>query len=121
MDHSMNRRTFIKGAAAAGVVLAAGSYFTWNGRNIPEKVQRGDVTYDVLIIGSGGAGMRAALAAAENKDLKVAVLTKLVPTRSASTMAQEPPLRCASACPSPSSTPGAKSSTSSSAWPSRLH
>lgn len=42
----------------------------------------------MLIIGSGGAGMRAALAAAENKDLKVAVLTKLVPTRSASTMAQ---------------------------------
>ena len=88
MSREISRRTFIKGAAAAGVVLAAGSYFTWNGRNIPEKVQRGDVTYDVLIIGSGGAGMRAALAAAENKDLKVAVLTKLVPTRSASTMAQ---------------------------------
>ena len=88
MSREISRRTFIKGAAAAGVVLAAGSYFTWNGRNIPEKVQKGDVTYDVLIIGSGGAGMRAALAAAENKDLKVAVLTKLVPTRSASTMAQ---------------------------------
>ena len=42
----------------------------------------------MLIIGSGGAGMRAALAAAENKDLKVAVLTKVGPTRSASTMAQ---------------------------------
>ena len=88
MSREISRRTFIKGAAAAGVVLVAGSYFTWNGRNIPEKVQRGDVTYDVLIIGSGGAGMRAALAAAENKELKVAVLTKLVPTRSASTMAQ---------------------------------
>lgn len=88
MSKEISRRTFIKGAAAAGVVLAAGSYFTWNGRNIPEKVQTGDVTYDVLIIGSGGAGMRAALAAAENKDLKVAVMTKLIPTRSASTMAQ---------------------------------
>lgn len=84
----ISRRTFIKGAAAAGVVLAAGSYFTWNGHNIPEKVQQGNVTYDVLIIGSGGAGMRAALAAAENKELKVAVMTKLIPTRSASTMAQ---------------------------------
>ncbi|MGO5131489.1 FAD-binding protein [Mitsuokella jalaludinii] len=84
----ISRRTFIKEAAAAGVVLAAGSYFTWNGRNIPEKVQQGNVTYDVLIIGSGGAGMRAALAAAENKELKVAVMTKLIPTRSASTMAQ---------------------------------
>ena len=88
MSKEISRRTFIKGAAAAGVVLAAGSYFTWNGRNIPEKVQQGNVTYDVLIIGSGGAGMRAALAAAEDKDLKVAVMTKLIPTRSASTMAQ---------------------------------
>lgn len=88
MSKEISRRTFIKGAAAAGVVLAAGSYFTWNGRNIPEKVQQGNVTYDVLIIGSGGAGMRAALAAAENKELKVAVMTKLIPTRSASTMAQ---------------------------------
>lgn len=88
MSKEISRRTFIKGAAAAGVVLAAGSYFTWNGRNIPEKVQQGNVTYDVLIIGSGGAGMRAALAAAEDKNLKVAVMTKLIPTRSASTMAQ---------------------------------
>ena len=45
MSREISRRTFIKGAAAAGVVLVAGSYFTWNGRNIPEKVQRGDVTY----------------------------------------------------------------------------
>ena len=88
MSTTISRRTFIKGAAAAGVALAAGSYFTWNGQNIPKSVQKGEVTYDVLIIGSGGAGMRAALAAAENKDLKVAVMTKLVPTRSASTMAQ---------------------------------
>ena len=88
MSTTISRRTFIKGATAAGVALAAGTYFTWNGQNIPNSVKTGDVTYDVLIIGSGGAGMRAALAAAENKDLKVAVMTKLVPTRSASTMAQ---------------------------------
>ncbi len=88
MSKEISRRTFIKGAAAAGVILAAGSYFTWNGNNIPKRVQRGEVTYDVLIIGSGGAGMRAALAAAEDKNLKVAVMTKLIPTRSASTMAQ---------------------------------
>lgn len=88
MGKRISRRSFIKGAAAAGVVLAAGSYFTWNGKNIPEAVKQGDAIYDVLIIGSGGAGMRAALAAAANKDLKVAVMTKLIPTRSASTMAQ---------------------------------
>lgn len=90
MAREISRRTFIKGMAAAGVVLGAGTYFCWDyhNKNIPEQVQRGDVTYDVLIIGSGGAGMRAGLAAASNPDLKVAVMTKLVPTRSASTMAQ---------------------------------
>ena len=88
MSKEISRRTFIKGMTAAGVVLATGSYLTWNGNNVPKKVKTGEVTYDVLIIGSGGAGMRAALAAAEDKNLKVAVMTKLVPTRSASTMAQ---------------------------------
>ena len=52
MSKEISRRTFIKGAAAAGVVVAAGSYFSWNGNNIPEKVKKGDVTYDVLIISS---------------------------------------------------------------------
>ena len=75
MSTVISRRTFIKGAAAAGVALAAGSYLTWNGRNIPENVKKGDVTYDVLVIGSGGAGMRAALAAEEDKNLKVAVIS----------------------------------------------
>ena len=88
MAMEISRRTFIKGTAAAGVVLMSGAYLGCGGKNIPEQVRRGDVTYDVLVIGSGGAGMRAGLAAAQNKDLKVAVLTKLVPTRSASTMGQ---------------------------------
>ncbi len=88
MAREFSRRSFIKGMTAAGVVLAVGGCMSWDGKNIPEKVKTGDVTYDVLIIGSGGAGMRAALAAMENKDLKVAVMTKLMPTRSASTMAQ---------------------------------
>ena len=40
MATEISRRTFIKGAAAAGVVLAAGSYFAWDGnKNIPEKVK----------------------------------------------------------------------------------
>ena len=73
MSTEISRRTFIKGATAAGVALAAGTYFTWNGENIPQPVKHGEVTYDVLIIGSGGAGMRAALAAAENKNLRTCV------------------------------------------------
>ena len=38
---------------------------------------------DVLIIGGGGAGLRAAIAVAEtNPNLKVAVLSKVYPMRS---------------------------------------
>ncbi|HWR57180.1 MAG TPA: FAD-binding protein [Negativicutes bacterium] len=46
------------------------------------------LSFDVLVIGSGGAGMRAALAAAQTGDLRVALMTKIFPTRSATGMAQ---------------------------------
>lgn len=88
MAKEISRRTFIKAGVAVGAAVAAGTYFEWKGNNIPASVQSGTALYDVLIIGSGGAGMRAALEAAKDKKLKVAVMTKLVPTRSATTMAQ---------------------------------
>lgn len=44
--------------------------------------------YDVVIVGAGGAGMRAALAASEDKQLNVAVLSKIYPTRSHTGAAQ---------------------------------
>ena len=44
--------------------------------------------YDVLVIGSGGSGMRAALEAGQQGDLSVALMTKMFPTRSATGMAQ---------------------------------
>lgn len=46
------------------------------------------LNYDVVIVGSGGAGMRAALAASENKNLNVAVISKTYPTRSHTGAAQ---------------------------------
>ncbi|MDU2065208.1 MAG: FAD-binding protein [Sporomusaceae bacterium] len=46
------------------------------------------LTFDVLVIGSGGSGMRAALEAARQGDLNVALMTKVFPTRSATAMAQ---------------------------------
>lgn len=87
MSKEFSRRTFIAGAAAVGAALAAGSYLGWEHQKGLDITKLGD-GYDVLVVGSGGAGLRAALAAAEDKSLKVAVLTKLMPTRSAFSMAQ---------------------------------
>ncbi|WP_456401396.1 succinate dehydrogenase flavoprotein subunit [Persephonella sp.] len=44
--------------------------------------------YDVLIVGAGGAGLMAALEASKAKDVKVAVVTKVYPTRSHTGAAQ---------------------------------
>lgn len=46
------------------------------------------LTFDVLVIGSGGAGMRAALATGSRGGLRVGLMTKMFPTRSATGMAQ---------------------------------
>lgn len=45
-------------------------------------------TYDVVIVGAGGAGMAAALNASKDPNLSVAVLTKVFPTRSHTGAAQ---------------------------------
>ncbi|SUP44219.1 FAD-binding protein [Veillonella criceti] len=44
--------------------------------------------FDVLVVGSGGAGQRAALEAAHQEGLRVALITKIFPSRSATAMAQ---------------------------------
>lgn len=44
--------------------------------------------FDVLVVGSGGTGMRAALEAASHPGQKVALMTKIFPTRSATCCAQ---------------------------------
>lgn len=46
-----------------------------------------DHTYDVLVVGAGGAGLRAALGAAE-MGYNVGVVTKMFPTRSHTVAAQ---------------------------------
>ncbi|MCK5719535.1 MAG: succinate dehydrogenase flavoprotein subunit [Thiomargarita sp.] len=46
------------------------------------------LTYDVLIVGSGGAGLYAALESRMEEDVQVAVLTKVYPTRSHTGAAQ---------------------------------
>lgn len=44
--------------------------------------------YDTLIVGAGGAGLRAALEMAQSKEYKVAVISKVFPTRSHTVSAQ---------------------------------
>ncbi|WHY67378.1 FAD-binding protein [Neobacillus sp. SuZ13] len=46
------------------------------------------LSYDVVIVGAGGAGMMAALSASEDKSLRVACLSKIFPTRSHTGAAQ---------------------------------
>jgi succinate dehydrogenase flavoprotein subunit len=54
-----------------------------NGREYPLT----DHTFDVVVVGAGGSGLRAALAAAET-GLKTACITKVFPTRSHTVAAQ---------------------------------
>ncbi|HAQ08510.1 MAG TPA: succinate dehydrogenase [Bacillus bacterium] len=44
--------------------------------------------FDVVVVGAGGAGMMAALSASKEKDINVAVLSKIFPTRSHTGAAQ---------------------------------
>ncbi|SDZ51370.1 succinate dehydrogenase / fumarate reductase flavoprotein subunit [Evansella caseinilytica] len=46
------------------------------------------LAFDVVVVGAGGAGMMAALSASEGKDLNVAVISKVFPTRSHTGAAQ---------------------------------
>ncbi|RUM43533.1 MAG: succinate dehydrogenase/fumarate reductase flavoprotein subunit, partial [Desulfurobacterium sp.] len=44
--------------------------------------------YDIIIVGAGGAGLYAALETSKEKNLKVAVVSKVFPTRSHTGAAQ---------------------------------
>src|SRR5204862_5473259 len=61
--------------------IATAATFTWRGwRNMPAD---NGYQHDILVIGGGGAGLRAAIAAVEESSrLSVAVLSKVYPMRS---------------------------------------
>ena len=54
-----------------------------------ESYELVDHSYDVVIVGAGGAGMRAALGVAAS-GLRTACITKVFPTRSHTVAAQGP-------------------------------
>jgi succinate dehydrogenase / fumarate reductase flavoprotein subunit len=92
MSEQFTRREFLQSACitmgalavsttGADKAFAATSASTPNTSGIP--------SCDVLIIGSGAAGLRAAVAARKkNPNLSVVVVSKVMPTRSATTMAE---------------------------------
>lgn len=75
MKTSMTRRNFLKGTAAAAVTVASGSLFA--GSAVAESASgiQWDAEYDVVVLGYGGAGANAAVAAYE-KGAKVLLTDK---------------------------------------------
>ena len=63
--------------------MARNDTFSINGREYPIT----DHTYDVVVVGAGGSGLRATMGAAES-GLKTANITKVFPTRSHTVAAQ---------------------------------
>ena len=72
---SMNRRHFL-GAAAAGALTTAAtsSMAAVNPCMLPAKW---DETYDMVVVGSGGAGLASAVSAGQNGVKKIIVLEKM--------------------------------------------
>ena len=66
MEKNISRRSFLKGAAigAAGLTIAGAGLNVSNGR--AEEAIAWDEEYDVVVLGYGGAGANAAVAAYEN-------------------------------------------------------
>jgi hypothetical protein len=66
MAQKQNRRSFLKGAAAGVGGAAAGEVSAAASRPLPRRARpniKWDLDYDVIVIGSGAAGMPAAVAA----------------------------------------------------------
>ena len=85
----MNRRTFIK----ASVVTAGALTFTFGlgglGSSLWAVNNKPMLDFDIIVVGSGGAGLRAAVSAMEaNPKARVCVVAKTMPTRCATAMAE---------------------------------
>lgn len=91
MTNGISRRKFIKGAAvgAVGVGIAASS-LSLIGCGGPQEAEpwlpeKWDKEADVVIVGAGGAGLAAAIGAAQGEKAKVLCIEKLATSMSSST------------------------------------
>lgn len=73
----MDRRTFVKSLAALGVISIAPAAVSGCAPHQAGDAQPSATQYDIVIIGSGGAGMAAALSAHESGVESIVVLEKL--------------------------------------------
>ena len=83
MTRGMSRRGFVTGAVATGILAVAGSAVSRSYADSAEAdsstdagEQSGSLTYDVIIIGAGGAGMTAAMSAKDG-GARVLLLEKM--------------------------------------------
>lgn len=92
MSEQFTRREFLQSACitlGALTVSTSGVEKAFAASSTSLNPSDGIPTCDVLIIGSGAAGLRAAVAARKkNPNLNVVVVSKVMPTRSATTMAE---------------------------------
>lgn len=90
MSEHFTRREFLQTACISVSALAASSSATSVlAADMPKGNEGGLPSCDVLVIGSGGAGLRAAVAVRKNNpNLTVVVATKMMPSRNATCMAE---------------------------------
>ncbi|WP_169784759.1 8-methylmenaquinol:fumarate reductase flavoprotein subunit [Campylobacter curvus] len=90
MSEQFTRREFLQTACISVSALAASSSVTSVlAADMPKGNENGLPSCDVLVIGSGGAGLRAAVAVRKNNpNLTVVVATKMMPSRNATCMAE---------------------------------
>ena len=84
-ESNFNRRDFLKSACiGVGALSLSGCVDTDKSKSADGGNEGGLPSVDVLVIGSGGAGLRAAVAVRKsNPNLSVVVATKMMPSRNA--------------------------------------